>query len=425
LTDVGLSAVGARELALRPQGEERRRLLANLLGLRLALTPLGALAAIAFALVAGYQRALILGVVLAGFGLVLTTCQVTLALPLSVELRIGRLTVIELVRQMAMLLGIGLLVVVGAGFTSFFAVSIAAALVTLAVTPLIVGRGFVWRPALDRGEWRALIHDMLPLAAAAVIGVVYFRMLIVLMSLLATAVATGLFATSFRVTEMLLAISGLVLTVVVPVLAVTASEHVRLGYMFQRMIEIAVITATFLVVVVVIVAKPVLHLLGGGQYRDAAPVLRIQVFALIPMFVSQACGVALVAIRRQSAVLPASGFALILVLVSGLTLIPRYGATGAAVAALIAETGLTLALLVLLARGDPSLRPSFGFLWKVAVASGLSAATAFVPRLPVVGTVLAATLLYAFGLWVTGAIPREVLDAFAVRRASRQANDPL
>ena len=50
LTDAGLSAVGSRDLALRRPGGERRRLLANLLGLRLVITPLGVLAAIAFAL---------------------------------------------------------------------------------------------------------------------------------------------------------------------------------------------------------------------------------------------------------------------------------------------------------------------------------------------------------------------------------------
>ena len=38
VTDAGLTAVGARDLALRPMGEPRERLLANLLGLRLVLT---------------------------------------------------------------------------------------------------------------------------------------------------------------------------------------------------------------------------------------------------------------------------------------------------------------------------------------------------------------------------------------------------
>src|SRR5919106_1685757 len=43
VTDAGLTAIGARELAVAPPGEERRRLLANLVSLRLVLTPIGVL----------------------------------------------------------------------------------------------------------------------------------------------------------------------------------------------------------------------------------------------------------------------------------------------------------------------------------------------------------------------------------------------
>jgi O-antigen/teichoic acid export membrane protein len=416
LTDAGLTAVGGRDLALRPPGPERGRLLANLLGLRLLLTPLGVLVAIAFAIVAGYDHTLVVGTLLAGAGLVLVSCQATMTLPLSVGLRIGRLTATEVIKQAAMLLGIVVLVAAGAGLSPFFAVSVAVGLVTLAVTPTLVGRDFVWRPAFDRAEWRTLIREALPLAAAVVVGVLYFRLLILLMSLLSTDVATGLFATSFRVTEILYGIATLAVTVALPVLAVAAEERARLSYMLQRMIEVSVIAACYLIVVVVIVAEPVLRLLGGGQYRAAAPVLRIQVFALLPVFLAQVCVVGLISIRRSSIQAAANAFAVPIMLGLGLVLIPRYQATGAAVAALVAETGYFLALLVLLVRSDPSMRPSFRFLWKVAVACGLAAAATFVPGLPTLVTAVAATLFYIVGLCMSRAIPREVFDAFTPRK---------
>src|SRR6266545_2316014 len=344
LTDAGLTAVGGRDLAVRPPGEERRRLLANLLGLRLVLTPLGVLVALAFAIAAGYDRTLVLGTVLAGIGLVLISCQGTMTLPLAVDLRIGRLTATEVIKQATMLLGIMLLVAAGASLSPFFAVSIAVGFVALVVTPPLVGGSFVWRPAFDRLEWRTLIHEALPLAAAVVIGVLYFRLLIVLTSLLATAVETGLFATSFRVTEILYSVATLAVTVALPVLAIAAEEPTRLRYMLQRMIEVAVIAASYLIVLVVIIAEPVLHLLGGDQYRDAAPVLRIQVFALIPVFLAQVCVVGLISIRRVSVQAVANGLAVPLMVALGLVLIPLYDATGAAITALVAETGYALAL---------------------------------------------------------------------------------
>lgn len=417
VTDAGLGAVGGRDAALRPPGEERRKLLANLLGLRLVLTPLGVIGATAFAIAAGYGRTLVLGTLFAGVGLVLTSCQATMTLPLYVELRMGRLAATEILKQAVMLVSIAVLVAAGAGVLPFFGVFIVVGLAALAFTRPLVGRGLVWRPAFDRAEWRMLTREAIPLAAALVMNIVYFRLLIVLMSILAAEIATGLFATSFRVLEILYGISALVATVALPVLALAAQERARLQYMLQRMIEVSAIAACYAVIIVMIVAGPVLEILGGSQYRDAAPVLRIQVFALIPMFLSQVLQVGFIAIRRQSAQVVASGIALVLLLVLGLALIPLYDATGAAVAAVIAEAGLAIALLVLLIRCDPLLRPTAGFVWKVAIACGLGSTAVLIPGLPSLAAAAIATVLYAAGLWATGAIPPELLDAI-VRRGS-------
>ena len=59
VTDAGLTAVGARELALRPRGEPRLELLRTLLGLRILLTMVGIAVAVVFAIVAGYDETMV------------------------------------------------------------------------------------------------------------------------------------------------------------------------------------------------------------------------------------------------------------------------------------------------------------------------------------------------------------------------------
>jgi O-antigen/teichoic acid export membrane protein len=425
VTDVGLSAISSRDLALRPPGsDQRRRLLANLLGLRLVLTPLGVLGATAFAILAHYDRVLVVGTLLAGIGIVLVSSQVTMTLPLTVDLRIGRVTTVELLKQAVMLVAVALLVALGVSLLPFFGVQVAVGLAALAVTPLIAGREVVWLPAFDRSEWKTLLREALPLAVALILGIVYFRILIVLMSLLSSPVKTGLFATSFRVIEILYGVGALAVTVALPVLAVAAEDRRRLRYMLQRMSEVAVMVACYLVLIVVIVAEPVLDLLGGSQYRGAAPVLRIQALALIPVFVGQAYQMALISIRRQSAQAVANGLALILVVALGLVLIPLDGARGGAVAALVAETALTALLLLVLVKADRTLRPTFGFLWKVACAGGAGASVLLVPVLSTGAKAVIATLLYAVILWSTRAIPREIVDAFSLPLSIRRSAPP-
>jgi O-antigen/teichoic acid export membrane protein len=411
VTDAGLTAVGARDLPLRARAEQPR-LLANLLGLRLLLTPLGVLGAAAFAIVAGYDDELVLGTLLAGAGLVLINAQATMMLPLQVDLRIGRLTAAEVLRQALTVAGIVVLVAAGASLLPFFAVPIIVGLGVLAASPLLIGPYLVFRPALDRGEWRILVREALPLAASLVMSVIYFRVLIILVSLLSTAHETGLYATSFRVFEILFGLPTLVLTVALPVLAVAHDDRARLRYVLQRMTEVGAIAAVFLAILIVIVARPIIELLGGSEYADAAPILSIQAFALVAVFLGQVWQLGLISIRRQSALVLANGVALALVLALGLALIPVYDAIGAAVAAVVAEVALAATLFVLIAREDSSLRPDLAFVWKPALAGGLMAACLLVPDTPVALTALLGTAVYALAIWLTRALPGEVLDAF-------------
>jgi O-antigen/teichoic acid export membrane protein len=418
VTDAGLTAVGGRDLAQRATPESRARLLGALMGLRLLVTPAGALVAIAFALAAGYQRTLVFGAALAGVGLVLTTVQATIALPLSVDLRIAALTTLEVIRPAAQLAGIALLVAVGAGLLPFFVLFVVVAVVALAATPVVIGSTTVWRPRFDREAWRVLAREALPVAATIVMGVFYFRLLILLMSLTASAVATGLFATSFRIIEILYGISWLIATTAFPVLAATANDRFRFRYILQRLVEVGAIAALYLVVVIAILAVPILDVLGGSAYRGAAPVLRIQAFALIPVFAATACQLALVAIRRQRALALASGCALMIVLASGLILIPPYGAKGAAVAAVASEAVFAIVNAVLLARADPSLLPSVVFFWKPALAAAFAGAVGLGADLWAPVAAVVATLTFAATLVITRGVPPELSAALAPHRRS-------
>jgi O-antigen/teichoic acid export membrane protein len=411
VTDAGLTAVGARDLALRPPGESRRRLLANLIGLRLVLTPIGVGCAVLFALAAGYDRTLVLGTLLAGVGLILINAQATLMLPLSVELRIARLTLADVLKQAVAVAVIGLLVAAGASLLPFFAAQVVVGTIVLGVTPWLVGRrGFV-APTYDRSEWLSILREALPIAVFLVMNVLYFRVLIILMSLLAAASATGLFATSFRIYEILFGLPALVLSVALPVLATAGAERERLRYQLQRMSEVGLIASAYLLLMVVVLAEPLIRLIGGSEYVAAAPLLRIQGVALLAVFFGQVWQLGLIAIRRQSALAVANGVALALVLVLGLVLIPPFDEVGAAIAAVVGEAVLAVMLLFVLARADRTLVPRFGFAWKVGVAA-VVAASGFLLPLPPVGAAVLATALFVAGIWLTGALPDEVREAF-------------
>jgi O-antigen/teichoic acid export membrane protein len=415
VTDAGLTAVGSRELAILPAAE-RPALLRNLVGLRIALTLAGVAAATGFAALAGYPRVVVAGTAIAGFGVLLLNTQSTLMMPLSIELRMGAITLLETLRHALTLVGVAVLVLVGATLLPFFGVQVAVGVVVLLLTPFFVVGVVGMRPAIDRATARALLRESLPLAAALAMNVVYLRLLVILVSVQTDEVETGLFATSFRIFEILLGIPTLVLAVALPLLAVAGAEdRERLRYALQQMTETAVAASLLLVLVTFVLARPAIMLLGGEEYRDAAPILQVQVFALLGVFLSQVWTLGLVALRRQRDVAVANAIVLALVLVLGVVLVRAYEGTGGAVAAVVTEGVLAVLVFWFLARADRSALPRLGFLLRPLAAGLAGALVALLPLSPWLVAPLAAAVFVAVAFAV-GAVPPEIVPAFRGRR---------
>jgi O-antigen/teichoic acid export membrane protein len=413
VTDAGLTAVGSRELAVRPV-DERPALMRNLVALRVLLTAGGVAVAVLFAVAAGYESIVVAGTAVAGLGVLLLNTQSTLMMPLAIELRYGAITLLETLRHALTLVGVALLVVAGASLFGFFALPVAVGLVCLALTPLAVVGVRAMSPSLDRATAWALLRESLPLAAAIAMNVVYLRLLVIMVSLQTDEIETGLFATSFRVFEILLGLPTLVLAVALPLLAVAGAEdRGRLRYAVQRLTETAVALSLLLVLLTVLLAEPAIELLFP-DYVDAAPMLQVQAFALVGIFLSQVWTLALVSLRRQRDVAIANGIALLAVIVLGLALIGAYEGVGGAAAAVATEGVLAVLVLAFLVRADSTVAPKPGFVWRPLVAAAAATAVALLPFSAWLVAPLAAAVFIGVALAVN-AIPPEVLPALRRR----------
>lgn len=412
VTDAGLTAVGSRELAILPAAE-RPVLMRNLVGLRILLTAVGVLAAVAFAALAGYPGVVVAGTALAGTGILLLNTQSTLMMPLAIELKFGAITLFETLRHALTLVGVAVLVLAGASLLPFFGVQMAVGVILLALTSLVVT---IVRPALDQRAASALLRESLPIAAAIAMNIVYLRMLVILVSVQTDERVTGLFATAFRIFEILLGIPTIVIAVALPLLAVAGAEdRERLRYALQRTIEAAVLASIIVVLVTVVLTEQAILLLGGEEYRDAAPILRVLAFALLGVFVSQVLTLGLVALRRQRDVAVANAFALALVVVLGVVLVRAFEGIGAAAAAVATEGVLALLLLRVFVRSDRDVTPRLGLLPRVLAAGVVGALAALIPVSAWIAAPVGAAAVVG-AAFLLRAIPPEIVPALRGRK---------
>lgn len=388
----------------------------GLLGLRVTLSAGGLAAGVAFAAIAGYSGNMVLGTLIAGVGMMLQVIANVLTVALQGDLRFGWASIVDICRQSLATALIVALVLAGAGLLPFFAVAVPAGLTALVFTAVLVRGRMPIVPRFRGGGQLQLVRDTLPYAAAIAVNALYFRVTIIAMSLIATSLQLGYFATSFRVTEVLVGVPSLAVGAAFPVLSRAAKDdHARFAYATERIIELSLIAGAALALLVVLIAPFAIDVLAGAAGAPAAPVLQVQGLALVATFMSAATGYMLLALRRHAALLISNSAALVANVVLTLALVPVDQARGAAIAAAVAETCLAVAQIILVIRtGHFRLRPrSIG---AVAIAAAVGAIPLAL-AIPSLARTAAGLALFVAALTLLGRFPPEVSHALRGRAA--------
>lgn len=416
-SDLGLSAIGIRELSIRT-GDSKEQMARTLLGLRVVVTGLGVLAVTAFALLA-YGSTLGFGVLLAGVGLVFQVWQSTLSIPLMVDLRLGWTSLFEFLRQLLVSILIIALVFSGAGLLSFLACSIPASVAVLALTIALFRGQVPMRFRFAMSDWRALLRPVLSYAIAVAASALYFRVAIVLVSLLSTARQLGYFSLSFNIMAALFAIPALLVTSAFPIFSRAArDDHGRLAYALERVFEVSLIAGAWMSLAIALGADFAIKIVGGAKFAPAANVLAIQGISVGATFVGTVWGFGLLSLGRHRAILLFNLAALAAIVVAVSILSSLDGARGAAIGASAVEVAYAVIGARVLIYGRPHLRPSLRVLPKVTLAIAFAATPLLIPASEPVRVALSGAI-YLAALVILRALPPELVALLPSNRVRR------
>lgn len=416
VTEAGLGALALREHAVR-HGSDRDRLMRNLLGIRLVLTVVGVAGATVFAALAGYGRPLVLGTLLAGAGLLTYVAQAAFSVGLWAQLRLGWVTAVDVLRHLVVVLVIVALVLTDAGILALLAAPIAGGMVAMPLTIKLVRGQIPLRPAFERAVWRAILRETVSLAVAGAVYHMYFRVVILVMSVIAAGLQTGYYALAFRIVEAVIAVPFLLVGALLPVLARAARDDPeRFAFGLGRTYEVSIIAGAWMGLVTGLGAGFAIDVLTDEPAAAAVDVLRILSLTVLLAFVSITAGTALVTMRRHRELLVGNAIALTVTLGATLALVPPLGARGGALATVLGEASLVVALVALVARGRPELRPRLVNVPRVVVATAIAVALPVVAGVHAVAAVALATVLYFAVLTALRGIPAELTDALLPER---------
>src|SRR5579875_3745667 len=412
VADLGITAVGIREW-VQIDPHERRNLLAQLLGTRLAVTALGVGVALLFGLAAGYGATELAGIAVSGFALFVVAYYEALLVPLQAELRQGWIAAAEIARQLVQFAAVLSLILVGAGLLPLLAAAVpaaAAAAAVLAARSPARGVG----PSFSPTAWWRLIRSMVPFAAASAVGIVYLRSTLLVTSLVAGSRQTGYFGTAFRVMEIEISLPVVVLGVVFPAIAAVANDNrEQLRSLSDKLLTTTLALGALLAAITFAGAPLAISIITGkGSVAPATHSLMILGLALTFSFVSSGSQYALLALHMHRTILAVNLSALVLNLILTALLSRIAGAVGAAAALAACEAYVATAATVRLRRSLDAGRLHLGLIGKVCLAAGLSVLAAVLlgtqgDIAAAVGGIGASGIIFL----ALGLVPEEVLHA--------------
>jgi O-antigen/teichoic acid export membrane protein len=417
LTEGGLAQVGVREYSTR-EAQDGRRVIGDLLGLRVVLSLAGGVIVVAFAVAAGYTDVQVTGTAIAAIGLILLGLQNAYAIPLTAGLRLVSISGLDFLRQSVTSLLMLALVLAGASLLPFFAVSPVAIALMFAVTLALVHREALVAPRVNLRAWGRLLRETIYFAAATALAVVYFQLALIFTSLVSSALQTGYYGVAFRIVELANGVPWLLVTSTFPILARAAQDdRDRLRYALQRIFEVALLLGVWFSLSVILGARFAVDVVAGASSHASIGMLQVLGLGIPATFLIATWSFALLSVREYRGLLIANGIAVLVQVSVTLPLASAHGGQGTAIGAVITEVILAVTYGIFLMRSHPDLRVSPQIVPRVAVAAlaALGAGLLGLTVHPVVA-VVAATLVYFAVLAVVRGIPTEVIEALRARR---------
>ena len=391
LANFGLAAIVAREIA-KP-GVDQARILGNAIGLRIvsALLILGGATAASWLM--PYDPAVRLGILLAFAGFLALSCFQTLIALFQQRLEQAGQVWAEVGGAAVLFGAAGVLAWLGTGPLPFVAAMSVAFLVQLLLAWLAAARYLRLRPRFERAQWKALLLPALPLAAANIFTLLYYRADTVLLSLFHPPRAVGQYGVATKVLDTVVGFAIMFTGLILPLLSRHGADAPKFRRFLQASFDALAVVVPGLAMAVLLFAEEVVVLIAGPAFQPSAAPLRILSVTMALVSFTLLLRHAATALDQQRRLLPGHVAAAILALLVYLVAIPAMAERGAALGTAVGElTVLVWTATVLRRHGG--VRLGLGPLAKALAAAVVAALVAMAAR--------RAGLLWPLALGITG-----------------------
>jgi O-antigen/teichoic acid export membrane protein len=188
-------------------------------------------------------------------------------------------------------------------------------------------------------SWPAIVMAAVPLGASTIFLQVHDNIDTIMLGLMATPEIVGIYNAAYRIFYIFSGVFSVWLITVFPIVCKRMGEdQAKTKYFLEKIMRLSLLAMTPITVFVFLAAPLAVQILYGHEYITAVPALKILVWALIPLAISNIYGsLILLPAGLFNEFMIMVGFGALTNLLLNLILIPYFSYQGAAAATLIAQ----------------------------------------------------------------------------------------
>ena len=195
------------------------------------------------------------------------------------------------------------------------------------------------RPCFNLRFWKQILRESLPLALTVIFTVIYFKIDIVMLSLIrGDNNEIGWYSAAIRLIELVGVLPALIVSALFPIVSSLYKESLdSLKNAFKTSFRYLLTIALPIAVGTLLLSDRLIYIIYGKEYFKTISALKILAIALIFIFVNYILMNILVAVNRQRTNAIMAGTCVFVNIALNFYLIPHYGYLGAGIATVITE----------------------------------------------------------------------------------------
>jgi O-antigen/teichoic acid export membrane protein len=334
--DLGLFVIAVREIAQRPHQE--KAILGNMLGLKLSFSVIVLAVAYGLAWIVPYPAIVRQGILIGAISqLFMSLNQVPLS-SFQASLRMYKATLADVFGRVVMLGLVWWFIAQAGSLLDMIWAVVWANIAVFGLNILMMGTQYWLVPLFDWRQWRELLIAALPMGLVMILGVIYFKIDVLILGHLKGSYAVGIYSAPYKILEVLLAVPSIFMSSVLPVITAALRESpTKAKQIFQGAFNFLSLAALPLIAGAVVLATPVMVFISGPDFVLSGPVLQILSFSLAGSFLNSVMIYTIIAANQQRRLIQPYAWAVIFNIVANFLVIPRFSFWGAAVITVLTE----------------------------------------------------------------------------------------